>query len=143
MAEEKKDSKKSDEKRAQELYMELSMLSQQSAEFQKQIQQLEETIQELENSKQGIDELKSKKGKEILVPVVSGIFVKADLKTSDEFIVNVGANTAVTKSLDEVQSLLDKQLKEIQKTQDSMIDNLQKMTVREKELKQELRKVMG
>jgi prefoldin subunit 5 len=49
----------------------------------------------------------------------------------------------VTKSLDEVQSLLDKQLKEIQKTQDSMIDNLQKMTVREKELKQELRKVMG
>ena len=136
--------KKIDEKKAQKLYMELNLINQQIQDFQKQIQVLEETIQEVQESKKGLDEIsETESGKEILVPIVSGIFTKAEIKNTKEFIVNVGANTAVTKSVDEVKKLLDKQSDEIQKTQYSFMDNLQKLTMQAKELKNQFEIVMG
>ena len=72
------------------------------------------------------------------MPIVSGIFTKAELKETKEFIVNVGSNTAVAKSIEEVQKLLEKQLDEMQKTQNTFVDNLQKLTLQAQNLKSEL-----
>jgi|TARA_B100002003_G_C13988323_1_gene477664 prefoldin alpha subunit len=136
--------KKIDEKKAQELYMELNMINQQIQEYQKQIQQFEETIQEVRESKKSLDEISVlEEGKEILLPIVSGIFAKAEIKNTKEFIVNVGANTAVEKPVDDVKKLLDKQLEEIQKTQNNFVDNLQKLTVQSQKLKKEMESSMG
>ena len=143
MSDKKNDAPSRDEKRMQELYMELNMANQQLNELQKQIQALEETIQEIEESKKGLNEVsKAEKGKEILVPIVAGIFAKAEIKNSKEFIVNVGANTAVEKSIDDVQTLLDKQLVQMQETQNMFIDNLQKLTVKAKSTEEELKALM-
>ena len=132
------------EKQMQEMYMQLTMMNQQMTELQKQIQSLEESMVEVSESVNGIRELsKLDSDKEILVPIVSGIFAKAELKKTKEFIVNVGANTAVLKSSEEVTSLLDKQLNEMQTTQDNFVDNLQKLTVQAKEIEEELKASMG
>lgn len=131
---------KEKEAKAQKLYLQLNTMNQQMMELQKQIQALEETIFEINESKKGLDEVsKAEKGKEILVPIISGIFAKAELKETKEFIVNVGSNTAVVKSIEDVQKILDKQSIEIQKTQNNLIDNIKQLTVEAKEVEAGLR----
>lgn len=131
---------KEKEAKAQKLYLQLNTMNQQMMELQKQIQALEETIFEINDSKKGLDEVsKAEKGKEILVPIISGIFAKAELKETKEFIVNVGSNTAVVKSIEDVQKILDKQSIEIQKTQNNLIDNIKQLTVEAKEVEAGLR----
>lgn len=134
---------KEKEAKAQELYLQLNTMNQQMMELQKQIQAIEETIFEINDSKKGLDEVsKAEKGKEILVPIISGIFAKAELKETKEFIVNVGSNTAVVKSIDDVQKLLDKQLTEMQKTQNTLIDNIKQLTVEAKEVEAGLKELV-
>jgi prefoldin alpha subunit len=133
-----------DEKKAQKIYMEINGIHQQIGEFQKQIQQLEETIQEVQESKKGLDEISNQEeDKEILVPIVSGIFAKAEIKNTKSFIVNVGSSIAVEKPVSDVKKLLDQQLKEIQKTQNNFIDYLQKLTLQAQKLKKEMELIIG
>ncbi len=133
MSEEKTQNKNKDESKIQELYMQLNMINQQTNELQKQIQSLEETILEITESKKSLDEIKkAEKGKEILVPIVSGIFAKAELKDTKEFIVNVGASAAVSKSSEDVQKLLDQQLVQMQETQNQFVGELQQLTIKAK-----------
>ena len=139
MTEEKNKEK---EAKAQELYLQLNKMNQQMVELQKQIQTMEETIFEVNESKKGLDDVsKSEKGKEILVPIISGIFAKAELKEPKEFIVNVGSNTAAVKSIEEVQKILDKQLTEMQKTQNTFVDNLTQLTVEAKKVEKGLKEL--
>ncbi|TKJ17825.1 prefoldin subunit alpha [Candidatus Woesearchaeota archaeon B3_Woes] len=140
MTEEKNKEK---EAKAQELYMQLNTMNQQMVELQKQIQTMEETIFEVNESKKGLDDVsKSEKGKEILVPIISGIFAKAELKEPKEFIVNVGSNTAVVKSIEDVQKILDKQLTEMQKTQNTFVDSLTQLTVEAKKAEKGLKELI-
>ena len=128
------------EQKAQELYMHMNTMNKQMTELQKQIQTMEETIFEVNESKKGLEDVsKSEKGKEILVPIISGIFAKAELVEPKQFIVNVGSDTAVSKSIEEVEKILDKQLTEMQKTQNTFVDNLTHLTVEAKKIEQELK----
>lgn len=137
MAEEK------DQRKIQELYMQFNMLNQQITELQKQMQVLEESINETNESIRGITEISQiDSAKEILVPIVSGVFVKAELKDSKEFIVNIGAGTAVSKSSEDVKQLLGQQISEMQKTQNSFVDTLHQMTINAKEIRQELKSLI-
>ena len=65
------------------------------------------------------------------------------IKETKNFVVNVGGTVAAEKSDKQIQDLLDKQLNEIQKAQNSMIDELQKMTLKSKDIKAQLEAVMG
>ena len=119
--------------------MQYTMIQQQRAELERQMQAIEEAIFEINESRKGLKEVSDEaSGKEILVPIVSGIFAKAELKNVKEFIVNIGANTAVAKSSEEVQTLLETQSKKMQETQHHFVDNLQKLTMQAKELESEL-----
>jgi prefoldin alpha subunit len=132
-----------DEKKIQELYMQFNMINQQISEFQKQIQMLEESINETNESIKGLNEISGlPQNKEILVPIVSGVFARAELKDNKEFIVNVGSGTATSKSSEEVRKLLEKQLEEMQKSQNSFVDNLHQMTLAAKEIRQNLKNLI-
>lgn len=134
---------KEKEVKAQELYLQLNTMNQQMTELQKQIQAMEETIFEINESKKSLDEVsKAEKGKEILVPIISGIFAKAELKETKEFIVNVGSNIAVVKSIEDVQKILDKQLTEMQKNQNTFIDNIKQLTVEAKKVEAGLKELV-
>ena len=141
--EEKNGNREGAHKKAQELYMELRMLSEQIQEVQKQIGSFEENVTEVNESKKGLNELSEIEcGKEILVPIVSGIFVKAEIKETKEFIVNVGANVAVTKSIEEVQKLLSHQLDQVQNVQNELIEGLQNKIAKAKTIEAQLKKII-
>jgi prefoldin alpha subunit len=141
MSEPKVDEEK--QKKMQELYMQMNMINQQSQELQKQIQAFEETILEVGESQKSLMEISSTKDdNEVLVPIVSGIFAKAKAQDFKKFIVNVGGNIAVEKSIEKVQELLEKQLSQMQEAQHQFVDQLQKMTVQGKQVEAQLQEMM-
>ena len=130
---------KEKQEKLQQKYMEMQMLGQQMQSLQKQLQFTEQQALELNMAKQAIEDIsKTNQGAEILVPVVSGIFVKAQVKDSKQFIVNVGSNTAVTASAEESKRLLEEQETEIRKVQTQLNTELQKLGQKGAHLEKEL-----
>ncbi len=93
-----------------EKLMEFQMLQQQAEQIAEHIQMLQQKQAELDISINAVKELGSTEaGTEVLAPIANGIFFKADLKDNQKLIVNVGSDTTVEKTVDEVVGLLEKQ----------------------------------
>tara|TARA_B100002003_G_C13719288_1_gene360256 strand:- start:67 stop:486 length:420 start_codon:yes stop_codon:yes gene_type:complete len=131
---------KPEEKKLQEKYMEMQMIEEQLKEMQKQAQTVEQQLMELMANSVGIDEFKkTNEGDEILVPISSGIFAKASLKDNKEFLVNVGADTVVSKDVDSTKKLMAKQVAEMQELHSKMNMQMQKMSMYASNLQEELK----
>jgi prefoldin alpha subunit len=112
------------QKLAQQKYMELQMMAQQHNQIQKQMQLIQQQIEELNSTKEALDEIsKAGIGKEFLVPVSSGVFVKGQIKDTQKIIVNVGSNVAVDKTIPEAKSMVDEQLTEIEQFKRELLSN--------------------
>ncbi len=122
------------EKEAREAYFELKMIEEQMKQLQQQMENLEQNIIEFENAVKSIDELKSKSGEEAFVPVSSGIYAKAKLHDTDNFIVNVGAGVAVEKPAVETKGLIEKQLVEMRGYREQMAKGMQLLSSRAGEI---------
>ncbi|MEM3127351.1 MAG: prefoldin subunit alpha [Candidatus Woesearchaeota archaeon] len=122
-----KESKKISEEKLKEHYMEMKMIESQLKHLQQQIQQIEEQKVEVASTREALDQIKSsEKEKEILSPISQGIFIKSKLIDNQNVVVNVGANVAVPKSIDETKKLIDKQLLELEKAENELLSHLQK-----------------
>jgi prefoldin alpha subunit len=127
------------QKQMQQKYMEMQMLEQQMQHVQKQLQLLEQQNMELVATREAIDEIASAPaGKEILVPISSGIFIKGQLKENKELTVNVGANVAVNKSVDDTKALIEEQIHEVENFRNELSMNMQKLASKAQELENEL-----
>lgn len=132
-----------DKKQLQERYMQMQLIEQQMQQVQKQLKLLESQIQELNLTEQAIDDLKTTKtGTEILVPMASGIFVKAELKDNKELAINVGADTIVKKNIEETKKLITGQLEEVTKMHQDLTANLEKLAGSAQTLEKELSKLI-
>jgi len=81
------------EKKAQEMYMQFQMLDQNIKQLQRQFEMITNQLIELSVTSSSLDEFnKIDNGKEVFVPLSSGIFAKANIKDTSELLVNVGAN---------------------------------------------------
>ncbi len=130
------------QQKLQEKYMELQMVDQQMQQFQKQLQSLDEQIMEIAYTKQSLDELNNvEKGRDILVPISSGIFMKAKVEETNDLLVNVGSNTSVKKSLEDTKKLLEKQQEEIAGLHSQINENMQKLGTKAMELEKELEEI--
>lgn len=117
------------EKKAQELYMEFQVLEQHIKQLQKQLEAVTHQLLELAATSNSLEEFnKISPGKEMFVPLSSGIFVKASVKDTSELLVNVGANVVVKKDVSSTKKLIQKQMEEIRKIQGQMISELEKLT---------------
>ena len=131
------------EKMAQEMYMEYQMLDQHIKKMQSQIETLTNQLMEAAATKNGLDELdKINSGKEIFVPISSGIFVKATIKETSELLVNVGAGAVVQKDLLSAKKLVQKQLEEMKNVHERMINEVDRMARRAAEIEAEIQKLM-
>ena len=110
--------KTSDEENAKELqskFYEYQILESQIKQLQEQIEHFDAQIIEVNSIKNNLDSFNnSAVDSEILVPVANGIFAKAVLKDNNDLVVNVGANVAVHKSVEDTKNLLQQQFVEIQ-----------------------------
>jgi len=130
------------QKKLQEKYMEMQMLQMQLKQIQQQIEALQEQIASFNIANLNLDEMKKvQSGKEILVPLLNGIFVKASIKDTDEFLVNVGANVIVKKNLEGTKQFLQEQLNEMQKANVNMIEEMQKIGLKAMLTEKELNKL--
>ncbi|HLC50162.1 MAG TPA: prefoldin subunit alpha [Candidatus Nanoarchaeia archaeon] len=131
------------EKKAQEIYMEYQMLEQGIKQLQKQLEMVTQQIMEVASTSSSLDDFKkTKEGTEILVPVSSGIFARASLKDSSELLVNVGSGVVVKKTVEDAKKLLEGQLNEMQKVQKHMVDELEKMANKAESLEKQLQSMM-
>lgn len=131
------------EQELQTKYMQMQMLEQQSKQMQEQIQQIDQQSMELEAVKQSLDELKGvKTGTEILVPISGGLFIKAEMKDSQNVLVNVGAGTTVQKDVGSAKKLIDEQLVEMETVKGQIMENLDKLGEQFGMVQEEMRKLM-
>lgn len=90
--------------------------------------QVERQKADLQIVQQSLDDLKKTKiGNEILVPVSSGIFAKAELKDNSKLLVNVGGNTTVERTIEETKEMLSKQMNEVAKLEKDLEAQLKKL----------------
>lgn len=123
--------KEKQEMTVQQAYVELQTLSQNIKQTQEQIQQISMQIEELGSTQQALEDLpESKLDSELLVPLSAGIFVKAGLKANDKIVLNVGAGTAVEKSIEETKELVDKQKMELATVRDQLAQQVQMLNAR-------------
>ncbi|MBL7056592.1 prefoldin subunit alpha [Candidatus Woesearchaeota archaeon] len=115
------------EEKLQSMYMEYQMISNSIKQLEQQNVSLDNQLMELAHTSQGLDDMKHvKKGNEILVPVSPGIYAKAELKEEDKFIVNVGAEIAVHKNIEDTKKIIDTQIGEIGNLKEKISMELQK-----------------
>ena len=130
-------------KQLQEKYIQLQLIEQQMQQVQKQLRLMESQIQELNITEQALEDIKTTKtGSEILVPMASGIFIKAEIKDNQGLAVNVGADTIVEKSVEETKLLVANQLEEIVGMHQTLTANLQKLAGSAQMLEKELSKLI-
>ncbi len=131
------------EKQAQEIYMEYQMLDQHIKKMQAQLEAITNQLMEATSTNNAIDELDSiKSGREIFVPISSGIFVKAEIKSTSDLLVNVGAGAVVQKDRASAKKLVQDQIEEMKKIHTRMVNELEKMAARAGEIEQALQKIM-
>lgn len=124
--------------------MEFKMLDHNIKQLQKQLEAVTHQIIELTMTGSSLDELsKIEAGKEIFVPLSSGIFAKAGIKDTSELLVNVGANVAVKKDIISTKRLIEKQIDEIKKIQKQMIEELEKLTGQASILERQLHELVS
>ena len=132
------------EKKAQEMYMEFQALEQHIKQLQKQLEMVTHQLIELNSTNNSLDEFtKINAGKEIFVPLSSGIFAKASIKDTSELIVNVGANVVVKKDVISTKKLIQNQMEEIKKIQRQMINELEKMTSHAAQIEMKLQELVS
>ncbi len=88
----------------------------QAESLAQQINMVKLTIRDVETALTTITALKDEPaGKETLVPVGFGSFVKATLTSTDTVVVGVGAGVSVEKNIDDAKSFLEKKKEELNK----------------------------
>lgn len=132
------------EKKAQEVYSEFQMLNQHIKQLQNQLEAITQQMMELAGTRNSLDEIeKVKEGKEVFVPLSSGIFVKANIKDTSDMLVNVGANVVVRKDIASTKNLIQRQMEEMKKIQKRMLEELEKMTNHAANLEAQLQNVIS
>ncbi|MBW2994717.1 prefoldin subunit alpha [Candidatus Woesearchaeota archaeon] len=128
-----------DEKQLQEKYLEFQMLQQQMEQLSKYLEELSGKIGEFNLTKENIKSLgKAAPDTESLISVAPGIFAKGELKENEKFVINVGANILVEKTIPQIEGVLDKQIKEIEEVRAQLDGNLIEMNQKMNSLIKEL-----
>lgn len=126
-------------KKVQENYVEFQIIGQQIKQLQKQLDMVTYRLMELSsivNSFEDFSRITSEK--EVFVPLSSGIFARASIKSTSELLVNVGANVVVAKDTASTKKLLQKQMEELKAVQKQVIGELERMTAHAMQLEARL-----
>ncbi len=132
------------EKKTQELYLEYQLVEQQIKQLQRQLELIANQMIELSVTKNSLDELsKIAIGKEIFVPLSTGVYTKASIKETNELLVNVGANVLVKKDVESTKMLIQNQIEEVKKVQKQNLKDLEEMANQAGELERQLQELQN
>jgi len=107
----------------------------------KQREVLIKSLMEIEGSIKGIEELKDKDD-EVLFSLGSQTYIPCKIVEKDRIIVEVGADVAIEKSLEEGKQILQKRKEEVEKSIANIEAVINQFSSGLKELREEIRKMM-
>ncbi len=123
----------------QQKYMEFQMYEDSLGKIQEQLEQLDENLLEINHIKSSLDDIsRVNKGENILCPLSSGVFVRAKIEDTSDFLVNVGSNVVVKKNLEETKGLMDSQREEIEESKERLTQRYNEYYSKYEELRSEL-----
>ena len=93
----------------------------------KQLVLVERSVAEIEDSMAAVEEIPKTKEEESLVPLGSGIFIKANLLEKSKFLVSIGAGIFLDKTTAETKTYLGKQKEELEKNQELLTMRIRKI----------------
>ncbi len=100
----------------------------QAESIAQQINMVKLTIKDVENALTTITALKDEPaGKETLVPIGFGSFVKATLADPDKVVVGIGAGVSVEKKTDDAKVFLEKRKDELTKYHEQLNNTISKL----------------
>ncbi len=116
-------------------YEEMFRMQQNIEMLEKYLQDMELQARDLKVIKNTIEDFgKEEKGKEILVPIVNGIFFKARITDNSKFLVNIGTDGIVTEmSINETKELLLKQIERTRENKSLVTSELNELLVKLKD----------
>ncbi len=116
-------------------YEEMFRMQQNIEMLEKYLQDMELQARDLKVIKNTIEDFgKEEKGKEILVPIVNGIFFKARITDNSKFLVNIGTDGIVTEmSINETKELLLKQIERTRENKSLVTSELNELVVKLKD----------
>jgi prefoldin alpha subunit len=127
-----------EEERNQKM-MELQFMSQQVQQMQEHIQTTQRQMVELASVAVILDEVnKSEKGDNTLFSLGAGVFGFGKLDDTKKIIMNVGAKTAVEKSIPEAKTIVEEQINELEKMNSQIEGDFIELHGKMQELQQEL-----
>ena len=125
----------------QQKHLQIQVLHQQITQVQKHLQLMEKQLSELGLVKVALADLKKTElDTEILVPLSSGIFIKAALKDNKTVRINVGNDVVAEKSLDQAQDLIARQIDDLTKIKDQLMTDMNNMALQANLLETDLSK---
>ncbi|MFH1399524.1 MAG: prefoldin subunit alpha [Candidatus Woesearchaeota archaeon] len=132
------------EEELKEKYYELQMIQEHLKQLQQQAEALDEQYNELGGAFRAIEDIeKSKPGEEILLPISSGIFLKASIKDSKDLLVNVGTNVLVKKDTEKTKEILKDRIKTVTEYRKETALNSESLGARAKTLDKQLKKLVA
>jgi len=128
------------------LTTEIEQLQNQVNAHNQNLELLSMSVQEMRQTVETLEELKNTEpGREVLLPLGTGSFLKSTLKQNDRVIIGIGAGFSVEKEIDEAKAIVDKRIQEtdsaVQQTRERIAEisgRLEELTPRWQNLYREL-----
>jgi len=116
---------------------EYAVLAQLAEEIQREISLAQSLIAEIDST---VITLKNigllEESKEVLVPLSAGVYVKAVISKQEKFLVNIGSNILVEKTLEEALSMLNQRREELAQLVSKRAEELNAIISRVQQLRQ-------
>lgn len=123
-------------------YLELQLAAEQIKQMNAHLQAVEAKRSELEQNISSLEGIKGKKNAGLLAPVVEGIFLRTELKSDSEVIVNVGAGVCVNKRIEEAAAILREKQAELGQYAKELAVELEMASEGIKKLEEELNSII-
>ncbi|RLE60974.1 MAG: prefoldin subunit alpha [Thermoprotei archaeon] len=123
----------------EQLAAEYSMLAQLAEEMQKEITLVQNLIAEIDTASRTLKHIgELEEEKEVLIPIASGIYARATMKKQEKFLVSIGSNVLVEKTLEQTLDFLKNQREELQKHLSRRLEELNRIAARIEEIRKTL-----
>lgn len=126
------------EKEKVKKYLQLQMLKEEVVELKDKKEQIERAIIELTQTNEVVENIEELKKNEIMFSVGSGLFVKGSVQTTNNVLINVGANVFLFKRSNAAKKIIHERMESLVNTYNeitSIINKVQSYIVSlEKEL---------
>lgn len=97
------------------LTAEIELLQNQATVHNQNLELLTVSLAEMRQTVETLEQIKNtEEGREILMPLGTGSFIKSTLKQNDRVIIGIGAGFSIEKEIDEAKAIVDKRIQEME-----------------------------